>query len=275
MIDLPIFFVSGLPRSGSTLLMNILGQNPSHHVTPTSGLIEIFMSIKSGWKKYIEFKAEGLEKAKPRIASAMKGLLYGYFEKEIDAKKVIFDKSRGWLNYIEDLENVLGKKVKIIVPVRDVRAICASFEKIYRNRGIEFDYPLGDNFYQCQTIEGRCEVLLSKGGVIGIAINRIRDCFTRKVQDRLVVVPYKALVTDRQVAMDVIYNFLGLPQFQHDFNDIKQITYENDVYHGMDLHTIKPKVDVQGPNWYNILPEKYADDLAKRYDDINSIAGYC
>ena len=81
MKDFHIFFVSGLPRSCSTLLMNLLGQNPRHHVTPTSGLIELFVKIRTGWKNYIEFKSEGLEKVKHRIIGTSKGLIYGFFER--------------------------------------------------------------------------------------------------------------------------------------------------------------------------------------------------
>ena len=36
-----IAFQSSLPRSGSTLLSNIVGQNPNFHVTPTSGLLDL------------------------------------------------------------------------------------------------------------------------------------------------------------------------------------------------------------------------------------------
>jgi len=36
-----IAFQSSLPRSGSTLLSNIVGQNPEFHVTPTSGLLDL------------------------------------------------------------------------------------------------------------------------------------------------------------------------------------------------------------------------------------------
>ena len=38
-----IFFQSSLPRAGSTLLQNILGQNPEFYVTPTSGVLELFL----------------------------------------------------------------------------------------------------------------------------------------------------------------------------------------------------------------------------------------
>ncbi len=41
-----IFFQCSLPRSGSTLLQNVLAQNPDFYATPTSGLIEIFLNAK-------------------------------------------------------------------------------------------------------------------------------------------------------------------------------------------------------------------------------------
>lgn len=267
-----IFYCSGLPRSGSTLLLNLLGQNPDCYVTPTSGLIELFFSVKKNWKNHIEFKAEGLEKAKPRVLTALKGLLYGFFEKE-SGKTAVFDKSRGWLNYIEDLEEVFGEKVKLLVPIRDIRAICASFEKIYRKRGIEYDYPLGDGFFKCQTIEGRCEYLLSSGGIVGIAINRIMDAIQRGVKDRLIIVPYISLTQSPSETLDAIHEVLGLNKFKYDPDNVKQITFENDLWHGMDLHTInnkvKPKLEIP---WKGILSDRYADELNKRYRVINEMA---
>src|SRR5579859_772104 len=107
-----LYFVSSLPRSGSTLLMNLLGQNPNHYTTPTSGVIELFTRVRSTWKSSLEFKAEGLEKVKPRIENLLKGMLIGFFQDELLDGKMVFDKSRGWLQYIEDLESVLNRKVK-------------------------------------------------------------------------------------------------------------------------------------------------------------------
>ena len=39
-----IHFLAGLPRSGSTLLANILAQNPKIHVTPTSGICDMLQA---------------------------------------------------------------------------------------------------------------------------------------------------------------------------------------------------------------------------------------
>lgn len=273
MRNLPIFFVSGLPRAGSTLLMNLLGQNPNHHVTPTSGLIELFMKVKNGWKNYIEFKSMGLENAKPHVMGAMKGVMYGYFEKAFDEDKIVFDKSRGWLNYIEDIEQVLGREVRVLVPIRDVRDICASFEKIYQNRAIEYDYPIGEAFFKCQTIEGRCEHLLSPGGVVGIAINRLRDALSRKIKGRIILVPSLALTSRPIAVLNQIHELLGLEPFEYKPNKVEQITCENDLWHGMDLHTIKSEVKpIPTETWKDVLSQKYADDLGRRYADINKMA---
>jgi sulfotransferase len=267
-----IHFVSGLPRTGSTLLMNVLGQNPQHHVTPTSGLIEIIMGLRSTWKNHIEFKAEGLEKVKHRIQGAMKGMIYGYFENELKEGKIVFDKSRGWLNYIEHLEDVLGKRVKVLVPIRDVREILASFEKVYRTRGIEYNYPPDEHFFNNQTLEGRCEDLLKPSGVVGVAINRLRDALTRK-GDRLLIIPFRAFTSEPQTAMKLIHQFLELDPFEYNFDEIKQVTHENDLWHGMKLHTIQSKIkSSEKPSWPEILPKKYADSVAQRFKDINDLA---
>ena len=52
-----IFFINGMPRSGSTLLCNILAQNPEFHTTPTSGLSEIVKGIHEFWKTSPMIKA--------------------------------------------------------------------------------------------------------------------------------------------------------------------------------------------------------------------------
>lgn len=59
-----IFFQSSLPRSGSTLLQNILGQNPDFYTTPTSGLVELLYRSRNGYSDSSEFKAQDEETMK-------------------------------------------------------------------------------------------------------------------------------------------------------------------------------------------------------------------
>lgn len=56
-----IAFQSSLPRSGSTLLSNIVAQNPEFHVTPTSGLLDLLYTARSQFSRGEEFKAQNRE----------------------------------------------------------------------------------------------------------------------------------------------------------------------------------------------------------------------
>lgn len=266
-----IFFVSGLPRSGSTLLMNILGQNPNNYVTPTSGLIEICVNTRNFWRNVMEFQAEGLDNVMPRVQSAIKGMIYGYFDKE--EGNVVFDKSRGWLHYIEFLEEVLETQIKVIVPIRDVRAICASFERIYRSKKIDYIEGKGEAYYNQQTVYGRTRLLLNDQNVVGVSINRFRDAFFhRGIADRLIVIPYRILTTKPQDVMTDLHGMLDLEPFDYDFDNVQQITKEDDRIHGMDLHKIKSKVEPQeSVPWEGILPNDLVQEIESNYKDINNI----
>jgi sulfotransferase len=255
--------------------MNLLGQNPANHVTPTSGLIELFVTVKNRWPEFIEFKAEGLEVVKPRVLGSLRGLLAGYFEDEFVAGKTVFDKSRGWLQYVEPLEESLGRPVKVVVTVRDVRAIVASFEKIYRKRSIEYREPADEAFFQCQTIEGRAQVLLNPKSVLGLTIARLRDALARGVGDRLVIVPYRALTTCPQETLNLLHGALGLAPFEYDSQHVTQLTREDDHFHGMKLHTIRSQVEPpRSAPWEGVLPVKLCQQLAADYADINRLAAW-
>lgn len=56
-----LYFQSSLPRAGSTLLQNIMGQNPDFYVTPTSGVLELVYAARSNYSDSPEFKAQDTE----------------------------------------------------------------------------------------------------------------------------------------------------------------------------------------------------------------------
>ena len=59
-----IFFNSSMPRSGSTLLQNILGNNPDFYATPTSGLVEMLLCSRKQYTHSPSFKAQNEEEMK-------------------------------------------------------------------------------------------------------------------------------------------------------------------------------------------------------------------
>ncbi len=64
-----IHFVAGLPRSGSTMLISLLSQNPRIHGAPISGLAGIFTGIYANWDKS-EFHIESPNEVAKRAVLA-------------------------------------------------------------------------------------------------------------------------------------------------------------------------------------------------------------
>src|SRR3712207_2450615 len=121
-----IHSIAGMPRAGSTLLVNLPAPNPRFHVTPASGLIEAMLELRNKFNQLPDFKAAPNEAGK---MAAVRGALYGFFD-PVD-RPVVFDRNRAWLSELEMAEALLGRKAKVIVCVRDIPEILASFELLW------------------------------------------------------------------------------------------------------------------------------------------------
>lgn len=253
-----IFFLGGTPRSGSTLLCNLLCQNPTVHATATSGIAGMIVSVRDIWQEMDEFKAMKEEETEKKKIQVLRGMLHGFFE-DVDRPNIC-EKSRGWLAHLEMAERILERKPKVIVPVRDLRDVLCSFEKLWRKtkdtrlisqeRAHPIDY---------QTLAGRCAVLSLKGGVVGSCVDRIRDAVARGWRKQMLFVEYEELTKNPSQTMSTIYDFLELPRHAHDFNHVEQVTVENDMVHIFkDLHKIRPVVAEQEPQWPHMMPKELA-----------------
>jgi sulfotransferase len=250
-----IHVIAGLPRSGSTLLANILAQNPRFETTATSAILGIIMNIREQWDPM--FAATPNEQGKIDV---MRGVLFSYYQRS--PRPVVFDKCRGWLAVLDMLELLLERKAKVLVPVRDIRDILASFEKLWRKNSPitqipqEKAYPL-----QFQSLEGRSDVWLQKGEPLGLAYMRIEDALVRGYRDRLHFVRFEQLTRQPRETMKGIYAFLGEEHFGHDFDHVEQVTWEDDLVHGMKgLHEIRTKVEPIEPQYPMVLGK-----LAEKY----------
>src|SRR4051812_12595812 len=176
-----IHFIAGMPRAGSTILGNILAQNPRFHVTPTSGLLDALLALRTAFDEIVDFKAAPNEAGK---MAAVRGALYGYFD-PID-RPVVFDRNRAWLSEMELVEVLLERRAKVIVCVRDIPEILASFEKLWRdNKAERRIIQQQTNVVEFQSLEGRCNVWLQPAHPVGLAYVRIQDALTRGFADRM------------------------------------------------------------------------------------------
>jgi sulfotransferase len=255
--DKTIYFLAGLPRSGSTLLANILAQNPRVHVTPTSGIVDMLVTVRNGWDRNDAFQAmaRGLsEQVKERVLRAM---LQAYFAHV--GQPVCIDKNRYWAEFLEMAEVLVGgrERVKVLVTVRDLRDVLASFERLYRKTSALGQLPQeAATALKFKTALGRVEAFADDAQPVGRAYNAIRDAVTRGWKDRMHFVDYDELTAAPEATLDNIYRFLGETPHPHDFENVQQVTFEDDFVYGFkDLHTIRARVEPQPPQWPQVFDD--------------------
>jgi sulfotransferase len=272
----PFVWNSSLPRSGSTLLQNLAAQCQTNHVTATSGLAELVIAVRNRWVDIKEFQAQGINDCAASMASAMRGLLTGYYAPQIAAGKTIWDKSRGWVGYARLLDEIFGERQKIVVCVRDVREIVTSFEMLWRQNQITRKDATGPALVEGVTIEGRVHHLLALDAVVGQSIAMLRDCL-HSDPDRLLIVPYNTLCRNPQGLMIQLHRDLGLPEIAIDAESIEQSTYENDSAWGFQgMHAVRSSVSLKPDRWPEILTPRLAAWIEDEYRDINQLAaGVC
>ena len=230
-----IYFISGLPRSGSTLLCNLLLQNPEIFASTTSSLLDLALQLRDNWGSFEGHKSnpDGQDKW-----NVIRSVVESYHKTD---KIIVFDKNRAWTNNIEFMEKVLGYEVKVICCVRNLEDILSSFEKLFRKNRADGEIHSEFKNSKMKTLEGRCEVWASDEGVLGRPYVHLKDAFDRGLSDRIKILPYEFFTSNPEQSMREIYNWIGITNYMHDFKNIKQVVFEDDFGYGWgdDLHKIK------------------------------------
>ena len=232
-----VFYQSSMPRAGSTLLQNLMGQNPEFHVTPTSGMIDLMLGTRIGYNGNKEAQAGHKEMWKKGFYAFCREGFKGYVANLTD-KPYVLDKNRNWAASYPLLANIYPDP-KILFLVRDLRAVFASMEKKFRaNPDIE-DGTVDNMNLTGLTTQQRVEKW-AVGHPIGHALPKLYQSILDKSANKFLFLRYEDLCTAPESTMQDIYKYLEVPYFKHDFKTIPQITVEDDTVHGIyGDHTIR------------------------------------
>ena len=233
-----LYFIAGLPRSGSTMICNILKQNPQIHAEAVSSLSSLIGSVHANWYSFETNKEYPNDRAKQGV---IKGIIEGYY-KHID-KPIVFDKDRQWVTHIALLESILDVKVKILCCVRNPAEILASFERLRKTNPQFFSLP-DQSLRETSTIASRAYFYAGPQGAMGLAHAHIKDAVTMGYLDRMLFVDYGRYCNSPKGQTKRIYDFFEIPHFDHTFSKIEQEEQYNDLAVGLpNLHKIKPKLE--------------------------------
>ena len=250
-----IHFISGLPRSGSTLLAALLRQNPALHAgitSPVSSMLGAMLAeMSAGNEGSVFFDAA-------QRAAVLRGLFNNYYH-AIHPARTVFDTSRNWTTRL-DLLARLFPDARVICCVRPIPWIIDSVERLLRRNPFELSKIFG--FEQGGTVYSRADGLMNPAGMIGFALNGLKQAMHGDQAGRLLLLPYDTLVGHPAAAMAAVYDFSGLPPFQHDFEAVSfDAAAEFDARLGTPgLHDVRQQV--RAIERKTILPP----DLWERYE---------
>lgn len=269
-------FISGLPRSGSTLLSSILKQNPRF----TSGISDPLASYAHSIIRDTN-TAVGMDAAVPieKRREIIKDMFNSFYKND---REVCFNTNRGWTADTSLLKD-LFPNFKMIVCLRDVPWILDSFEQLnaknpYTIKPLYHHQELGNVHDRCSMLMGQ---MPNFGGYVhGPLINVQQSMFCNEIQ-HICYVEYDTLVRNPKAAMQQIYQFLGEPWYEHDFNNVEDSYDEFDEQAKIaGLHTVRRKVEYRdrrsvlpGELWDKYSPMSFwKQNFEQRYS-LNWITG--
>jgi sulfotransferase len=249
-----VHFISGLPRSGSTLLAAILRQNPRFHADITGPVAQLTGSVHQQIAGEGEFRVLFDEQ---RCAQMLRGLFDLYYA-DISPERVVFDTNRLW-TMRAPLLGTLFPDSRIVCCVRDIGWIIDSLERLRIRHPLRLSKIFAP--HNGESLYTRVDALMnSEKGLIGSAWCALREAWFSEGASRLILISYDALTTEPARTIRRLYRELGEPVFEHDFRNVQYEAREYDENVGTPgLHSVRPTVE------YRAREPVIPPDLFTRY----------
>lgn len=254
-------FLTGLPRSGSTVLASILNQNPEIYVTPTSPMLNVSVAMQKAWKDDPTVKANYYEE---QARNLTKAILPAYWQHRPES--IIIDKGRGWAKNMPTASALFGYPMKAVSVERDLPSIMASWLTLLKKNPNNF----AERNVKMKGFKPTDENLMAE-----MWFHMVQECMEGKAQLRkdavgqFIVINYDDLITNPNNELLKITEFLNLPEWNYQFDNIINDTNDDDlVAWGLDgLHTIRPKLEKISKHPKDIL----GDILYNRFIQLEKI----
>lgn len=246
------YFLTGLPRSGSTVLGAILNQNPNVYVTPTSPMLPVAVAMQEAWQNEPAVKANQVDQQIQNLTTALLDAFWMH-----RPENIIIDKNRGWAKNMPVATKLFGYNVKAICVERDLPSIMASWLTLLRkNPGNSAEQNVALN-----GLESSDNNLMAE-----MWFNMVKECMDcvqqlkRSAPNQFITIHYDNLITDPNNELARIEEFLNLPKYTYQFNNITNDTVDDDLLAwGLNgLHTIRSVLKKTSADPFKILgPELY------------------
>ena len=248
--------LAGLPRSGSTLLGNVLAQHPDVHVSGTSALeacVEAVVGVLSNSPEVTSDLAN-VPGAYDNYLSAIRAFADGWYGQRTETHVV--DKSRGWSTRPSLLRQLYSDSA-LIVSVRDPRDVVASIERENRKTAV-FNSPVAPTIYEA------ADILMKPDGMVGGPIRFIENLLRSSTP--AVYVRYESLVIDPASCVTRVASAMGLEPHTFDYENVVNIATDLDaIYRYKYPHKGEGAIKSTGTNWRDVFDESLGNLIAGAY----------
>lgn len=229
-------FISGLPRSGSTLLAALLHQNPRFEAGISSPVGMLQASVLQCFGAGSEFAPVVDRAARRRL---LRGLFDSYYG-EVD-RPVVFDTNRLWCSRLPTLLD-LFPEARVIACVRNVAWVMDSLERVFRADPYENTRLFNDDTER-NTVYSRVDTLAQRNRLVGFAWSALKEAYYGEHAASMLVIDYDLLAQAPRRVLRLVYEFLGEPWYEHDFEHVEYDAPSFDEALGVSgLHRVRPRV---------------------------------
>lgn len=228
-------FISGLPRSGSTLLTSILNQNPNFYSNISNPLARFVRSVIT---EAHAGPGYALQCPELKRFELIQNLVDTYHSER--PEKVCFNTNRGWTALLPILD-CTHPDAKIICCVRDINWVLDSFEQLFKKNPFSLSRMYSEQ--EAETVYTRAYALMSPGHTVRFAYDSLKEAITGPHKNKIMLVEYDQLAKNPEQTMRSIYAFIKEPYFAHDFNSVEASYDEYDIEAGIiGLHKIRKQI---------------------------------
>lgn len=257
--------VTGLPRSGSTVLCALLSQLDVH-VSSTSNLPGVLEGISTFLSNQPETKAR-LATEQLGTEDRIRRSLRAYVDAWYEPHTTVIDKSRGWSANVLTFHDLFPDG-RLIVTVRDLRGVFGSVEKHHQR------FPVLDIIGK-KTLYERADMMFGPDGMIGSCVVGIEDLLRRDV-DYVKYVRFEDFMRRPEETAISVADFLGLSDTGFDLTNIPDYSNELDALylykypHKVHETIVPPQAD----EWKDYVSPDVATLIMDKFNGYNKAFGY-
>ena len=245
-----------MPRSGNTLFSSIINQNPDIASTPNSITLEIIKDLfllkqTDVFLNYPDHKS---------LDNVLDSVYDTYYKDWL--QKIIIDRGPVMTpGNFALVKKHFKRPFKCIILLRDLMDVLASYMKWYTETPDSFV-----NRFGLQTDEEKLSMIMNNKGAIAKDLEAIKNAYN--YPDICHFVKYDDIISKPEQEFRKVYQFMGLPYFNHKFEDLQQVEVNgmkyDDTIVGKNMHTIRNVVRKVSNPYINKIPKR----IKEKYEHI-------